>query len=440
MRIGLPLDGWDLAVVDGDGATGPGRGDRGADHRRRRAGPLPRPGQGRREVRPDARRSAGSAPTAAATWCVTTSEGLVFAGRADDQVKLGGRRIELGEIDSALLALAGRDRRRGGRAPDRRAGNRSSSATSPSTTGSTSDAARRTLRARLPAALVPRLAVVDDAAHPDVRARSTATPCRGRCPVRRPRPRGTARARGHGGLDRRALARRARRRRHRPADDFFDLGGGSLTAAQLVSRLRERFPEVTVADLYEHPTVGRAGRRRSTTMAAPSVTRPNRRVRPDAVEDPGRPGRLAPSRCGSVSGLRWLTWVAAGQQPRRPPSGGLGLAARPCPGGGSVSGWLLLVTPPGRMALTAPGAPGCCCAASARRLPARRRVHLRLWLAERLADELGAANLAGAPWMRLYARRSAPRSARDVDLHSIPPVTGLLDARQTAARSSPRST
>ena len=41
-----------------------------------------------------------------------------------------------------------------------------------------------------------------------------------------------------------------------PADDFFDLGGGSLTAAQMVSRLRERFPEVVVGDIYEHPTVG----------------------------------------------------------------------------------------------------------------------------------------------------------------------------------------
>ncbi len=39
-------------------------------------------------------------------------------------------------------------------------------------------------------------------------------------------------------------------------DDFFDLGGGSLAAAQLVSRLRATYPEVTVADVYDHPRIG----------------------------------------------------------------------------------------------------------------------------------------------------------------------------------------
>ena len=80
-------------------------------------GPLPRPGQGRREVRAAAGAGLGRAPTAAATWCAPSRPGCCSSAAADEQVKLGGRRIELGEVDAALLGAA---RRRGAAAAVRR--------------------------------------------------------------------------------------------------------------------------------------------------------------------------------------------------------------------------------------------------------------------------------------------------------------------------------
>ena len=53
-------------------------------------------------------------------------------------------------------------------------------------------------------------------------------------------------------------------------------------------------------------------------------------------------------------------------------------------------------------------------------------VHLRIWLAERLGEASGAENLAGAPWLVYYARALGNKVGKGVDLHSAPPVTGML--------------
>ena len=104
VRIGLPLDGWDLAVVDAAGA----RVELGG------AGELIIGGVGLARYLDTELDRERFAPMPALGWDRAyrsgdlvryDDEGLVFLGRADDQVKLGGRRIELGEIDSALLAL-----------------------------------------------------------------------------------------------------------------------------------------------------------------------------------------------------------------------------------------------------------------------------------------------------------------------------------------------
>ena len=96
-----------------------------------------------------------------------------------------------------------------------------------------------------------------------------------------------------------------------PADDFFDLGGGSLTAAQLVSRLRARFPEVVVGDLYEHPTVGTlAAYLDQLTVAGPGS---DRTVPPTPLKT--QVGQVvATTLLRALAGPRWLVWVGIGSR------------------------------------------------------------------------------------------------------------------------------
>ena len=193
---------------------------------------------------------------------------LEFLGRADDQVKIRGQRVELGEIESALL-----------RSPDvteaavlLRDGDRLVGyvvGTPPS---------RESLREVLPEHMVPSAFVVLDA-----------------LPLS-----------ANGKLDRKALPApeiqvgTAAPRDAREAllcqvfaevlgvpsvgvdDDFFALGGHSLLATKLASRIRSVFGvEVPIRSLFEHTTVG------ALYDALPSETSERaaivRRERPDRV-------------------------------------------------------------------------------------------------------------------------------------------------------------
>ena len=106
VRIGLPLDGWELAVIDPQGElVAPGE-----------SGELVIAGVGMARYLDPEKDATKYAPLPSAGWerayrsgdlVRADPEGLVFLGRADEQIKLGGRRIELGEIDAALQALPG---------------------------------------------------------------------------------------------------------------------------------------------------------------------------------------------------------------------------------------------------------------------------------------------------------------------------------------------
>jgi non-ribosomal peptide synthetase-like protein len=95
--------------------------------------------------------------------------------------------------------------------------------------------------------------------------------------------------------------------------------------------------------------------------------------------------------------------------------------------------WLVLFSPLGRMAVSA---------GTARVLLRRVRpgtyarggsVHLRLWFSQQLADVIGVATVAGAAFMTQYAKWLGANVGKDVDLHSAPPVTGLLKVGNGAA-------
>lgn len=135
----------------------------------------------------------------------------------------------------------------------------------------------------------------------------------------------------------------------------------------------------------------------------------------------------------TLMGLRWTVALAA-----------LGNVLHwfgPYPWAPSAPWWLVgagavvLHSPPGRLAIAAGGARLLLRRVKPGRHPRGGSVHLRLWTAERLAEFSGAASLTGS-WLERYARALGAKVGTDVDLHSLPPVTGMLKLGRGAAVES----
>ncbi|QBF46727.1 Pls/PosA family non-ribosomal peptide synthetase [Janibacter limosus] len=418
VRIGLPLAGWDLAVVDAQGhpvAEG-------------ESGELIIGGVGLARYLDPAKDAEKYAAMPTLGWerayrsgDVVRNDplGLVFAGRADDQIKLGGRRIELGEIDEQLLRLPG--------VVSAAAAVRSTQAGNKLLVGYlTADAhfdaarARDLLRERMPAALVPRLAVVDE-----LPTRTSGKVDRDALPWPLPTSDDTP-ATGQLGQTEQWIAglwvEIIGAQVSDPSVDFFDLGGGSLTAAQVVSRLRERNPETTVGDLYAHPTLGDLAAWLDESAAASTMVLTNRKVRPIRTRTQvAQLVAMVPLR--ALAGMRWVAWLLLGST-----IGHVVLPWLP-----AFPFWLvaittaLFLTAPGRMALAALLARLVLRGVRPGSHPRGGKIHLRLWLAGRIQDELAAASLSGAVWFRWYATLLGAKIGEGVDLHALPPVTGWLD-------------
>ncbi|MBV8161570.1 MAG: amino acid adenylation domain-containing protein, partial [Acidimicrobiia bacterium] len=409
VTIGWPLPGWDVAVVDDAGSPVP-VGEEGelviagvglgryldAKLDKERFAPLPALGWRRAYRSGDVVRE--------------TPAGLAFVGRRDGQVKIAGRRVELGEIDAHVQSLAGV----------------AASATVVRTAAGGSDvlvsyitgvvdapSVRRQLADRLPGSLVPRVVVLDALplnASGKVDARAL------------PWPAGDGGDGDGGALDGVAAwlaerwAEELGEQRLDGDSDFFALGGTSVAAAKVVSSLRERYPSVGVADVYEHPRLrDLAARLDALSPAAEHVAHV---ARPSLAWTLGQLAGVlvvlaqrAPTLVIGVLAYNDLTHVRFGPQVSWI---WLGLA------------WVVLASPPSRAGMVMLArrllltdlAPG--------RYPRHGWLAWRLWFVERLSDISPVDNLAGTPWAPAYARLFGVHVGDNVHLATLPPVTGLV--------------
>ena len=430
VSIGMPLAGWDLAVVNAKNepvAFG-------------ETGELIIGGVGLARYLDPVKDAEKFAPMPELGWerayrsgdhVRLEQDGLYFVGRVDDQVKIGGRRIELGEVDAALSALD----------------NVRSAAVVVQTTGGGDkvlvgyvspehgsaeqfdmDTAHAQLRENLPAAMVPRLCALDSlpvttSGKVDKRALPWPLPSRGETHFDTPTQEWL------GGIFSDALGTTATG----PDVDFFTLGGTSLAAATLIARVRERVPEVSVRDLYDHSRLGAfaehvdsfldASRSAGGDQSAPA----GRELPP--VKPVGAGTRVAQALIQipamTLAGAQWVTWLLLGNAVLH----AAGWQAFPTV---AVPWWLVLVavlvfaTPLGRLPLSALFIRAVTAGITPGTYPRGGSTHLRIWAAERIADTSGARDVSGATWITTYARWLGAEVGRGVNLHTLPPVTGLL--------------
>ncbi|MCD1285206.1 MULTISPECIES: non-ribosomal peptide synthetase [unclassified Brevibacterium] len=433
VRIGLPLDGWALAVVDTQGLP-VAEGE---------TGELIIGGVGLARYLDPAKDAEKFASMPSLGWerayrsgdlVVNDSQGLIFVGRADEQIKLGGRRIELGEIDAALQALPGVE---GAAAAVKKtpagtdiligylaASGREEAASAEAHPRIAKWEAQ--LRRELPAALVPRLALIEE-----LPTKTSGKVDRNTLPW----PVGDAETGEDSDefydSDTEWIAEQwASVLGTRPgnATDFFTAGGGSLTAAQLVSRLRTRHTSVTVGDIYAHPRFGALATVCLGGEGAAAPARPRRTI--------GRTSKgmqafqtLLAIPVHILGGVRWV--VIAMLLANLGASLGADLPVTPWPV--VIVLFLVFVTAWGRMLISALAARLLMLGITPGDYPRSGWVHKRLWLAEHINDLAAAVSVASAPWVSWYAKLLGNRIGPDADLHSAPPVTGFLTLGEGAA-------
>lgn len=424
VSIGLPLRGWDLAVVNPDGSPVKW-GD---------TGELIIGGVGLGRYLDPEKDAEKYARMPLLGWdrayrtgdlVVADPDGLVFVGRADDQVKLGGRRVELGEIDAALGRLAGVAA--GAVAVQSTpSGNKVLAGYLLPSPGIQLDLAALRLRLaeQLPAQLVPTLTIMDE------------LPMKTSGKVDRkalPWPLVTGDSEEHQltGTEGWIADLWTELLGPIPLDGdshFFELGGASLAAAQLVGDLRTQYPDVSIADIYDHPALGELAARLEG-LEPEDVAIHEARPTPwwtGLFQAPVIVGLYAITGLRYVTGMGIVSWLLStftSVAPWVPDPPILPL----------LMAWMILFSLPSRILFAAGSARFLTQGIGPRTYNRGGWTHLRLWTAERVVTFAKLEPIMGTPLGIWYARLLGCRIGRDVHLDAMPPVTGLLNVRDLAS-------
>jgi non-ribosomal peptide synthetase-like protein len=415
VTIGWPLHGWDVAVVDEQGDPVP-LGE---------PGELAIGGVGLARYIDPALDAERYAELPALGWerayrtgdmVRETIDGFTFIGRRDDQVKLGGRRLELGEIDAQLSSVPGV---RGAAATVQRTAAGNPVLVGYVVGGVDPAHVRSALRERLPEGIVPLVIALDSlpmSASGKVNRKALPWPP----PQSRAGRSNRAAQVSLSDTEAWLAARWVDQLGPLPMtaeSDFVELGGSSLAAAKLVSVLRGRYPSVAVADVYAHRRLGEfAGRldRLGASAQASTYRHSTDGRRWGLVQLAGvfallvlssppwllgilTVDRLSGSHLGPVIGWGWL-----------------------------VAGWVVFLSAFGRAAIVVLARRLLLPSLKPGRYPRRSWLTCRLWFLERLAEAFRSESLAGTPFAARYARLCGHPIGAGARLGTLPPVTSLV--------------
>jgi non-ribosomal peptide synthetase-like protein len=409
VMIGWPLAGWEVAVVDESGGPVP-LGE---------AGELVIGGVGLGRYLDGELDAERYAALPALGWhrayrsgdiVRETIEGFQFVGRRDDQVKLAGRRLELGDVEAKLSAVAGV---------------RSAAAIVQSTAAGNkvlvgyvvgdvrSEDVRAAVAEHLPDGLTPVVIVLDE-----LPLKASGKVDRDALPWPPPEVAGPTDATLSGTAA--WLAERFTEQLGPVAisadTDFFASGGNSLAAAKLVSALRARFPSVAVADVYEFRRLGELAERLEELGCA------REQAAPAETSVPWRFGAAQLAGMLALLVIQSSEWLLAAFAY----SNIVGAGLPQVPWVWLILAWLALATPMGRTGLML-GAkrlllprlrPG--------RYPRYSWLACRIWFLDRLAEACRLGRLAGTPWAARYARTIGADVAADARLATVPEPTALV--------------